>query len=133
MVTHTGLELNRSTDPQAVSNDSIRRPLLHARVSAHRLAQQSQGDVLNMQRRISNRARPLVFTVVLWLCGVAVLFLTKAGVEAVQGPISKTWVDLTLVLAAYLFFFLLDPLQQWTANRLRKRARRKSRYEQASS
>lgn len=86
-----------------------------------------------MQRRISNLARPLVFTVVLWLCGVAVLFLIKAAVEAVEGPISKTWVDLTLVLAAYLFFFMLDPLQQWTANRLRKRARRKSRYEQASS
>lgn len=86
-----------------------------------------------MQGRLSNRARPLAFTAVLWLCGVAVLFSIKAAVEAVQGPISKTWVDLTLVLAAYLFFFLLAPLQQWTANRLRKRARRKSRYEQASS
>ena len=86
-----------------------------------------------MQRRLTNRARPLVFTVGLWLCGVAVLFLIKAAVEAVEGPISKTWIDLTLVLTAYLFFFLLDTLQQWTANRLRKRARRKSRYEQASS
>ncbi len=86
-----------------------------------------------MQGRLSNRARPLAFTAVLWLCGVAVLFLVKAGVEAVEGPISKTWVDLTLVLAAYLFFFLLEPLQQWAANRLRKRARRKSRYEQTST
>jgi hypothetical protein len=120
----TGLPTHRPVDPQTT---------VTPQVSAHQLTQRSQGDVFDMQGRLSNRARPLAFTTVLWLCGVAVLFSIKAAVEAVEGPISKTWVDLTLVLAAYLFFFLLDPLQQWTANRLRKRARRKSRYEQTSS
>jgi hypothetical protein len=84
------------------------------------------GDVLNMQGRFSNRARPLFLTVLLWLCGVALLFLVKAGIEAFKGPIAETWIDLTLVLSAYLLFFLLEPLQNWIANRSRKRARRKA-------
>ncbi|MFO2466363.1 hypothetical protein OOJ96_23710 [Pseudomonas sp. 15FMM2] len=85
-----------------------------------------------MQGRLSNRAKPLFFTVALWLCGVAVLFLAKATIESIGGPISKTWIDLALVLTAYLFFFLLDPLQHWISNQLSKRARRKSRSRQTS-
>ncbi len=86
-----------------------------------------------MQGRLSNRARPLFLTAVLWLCGVAVLFLVKAAIESVEGPINKTWIDLALVLTAYLFFFLLDPLQNRVSNLLRKRARRKSRSRQTSA
>ncbi|MFC6339995.1 hypothetical protein GIR22_07490 [Pseudomonas sp. CCM 7891] len=85
-----------------------------------------------MQGRFSNRARPLLLTMVLWLCGVALLFLIKAGIELFEGPIAQTWSDLALVLTAYLLFFLLEPLQTWVTNRLRKRARRNSHLQQAS-
>lgn len=85
-----------------------------------------------MQGRLSNRARPLCLTAVLWLCGVALLFLIKAVIESVDGPIGETWIDLTLVLAAYLFFFLLAPLQNWISHRSRKRERRKNRSHQTS-
>jgi hypothetical protein len=85
-----------------------------------------------MRHRFSNRARPLLFSVGLWLCGVAVLFLIKAGIQVFEGPIAETWIDLALVLTAYLLFFLLDPLQAWITHRLRKRARRNSRLHQTS-
>lgn len=94
-----------------------------------------------MQGRLSNRVNranrahrvgPLFLTAVLWLCGVAVLFLVKAAIESVAGPINNTWIDLALVLSAYLFFFLLDPLQNRVSNLLRRRARRKSRSQQTS-
>lgn len=88
-----------------------------------------QGKVFNMQHKLSNRARPLFFTVLLWLCGVALLFLIKVGIELFEGPIAETWIDLALVLTAYLLFFLLDPLQTWISHRLRKRARRNSRLQ----
>ncbi|MBT2372284.1 hypothetical protein [Pseudomonas fluorescens] len=85
-----------------------------------------------MQHKRSSRARPLLFTLMLWLCGVALLFLIKAGIEWFEGPIAQTWIDLALVLTAYLLFFLLDPLQTWVNHRLRKRARRTSRLHRAS-
>ncbi|KAF1005870.1 MAG: hypothetical protein GAK32_02574 [Pseudomonas fluorescens] len=74
----------------------------------------------------SNRTSPLFFTLVLWLCGVALLFALKALIEVFWGPIAETWMDLSLVLAGYLLFFVLEPLQTWAGNRLRKRARRKA-------
>lgn len=91
-----------------------------------------QGKVFNMQHKRSNRARSLLFTVMLWLCGVALLFLIKVGIELFEGPIAETWIDLALVLTAYLLFFLLDPLQTWISHRLRKRTRRNSRLHRTS-
>lgn len=85
-----------------------------------------------MQDRRSNRAGSLCITLALWFSGVALLFLIKAVIEWVHGPIAETWVDLTLVLSAYLFFFLLKPLQNWRTNRSRRHARRKSRLRQTS-
>jgi len=79
-----------------------------------------------MHGKLSSRARPLFRTISLWLCGVALLFLIKVVIEMFKGPIAETWIDLTLVLIAYLFFFLLEPLQTWVANRMRKRAKRKA-------
>lgn len=77
-----------------------------------------------MQEKL-HRARPLALTIVLWLCGIALLFLAKAIIEAYRGPIAETWIDLALVLTAYLFFFVLEPLQRHVSNKMRKRARRK--------
>ena len=78
-----------------------------------------------MQHKWSNTMHPLMFNTVLWLCGVALLYLIKALVEVFSGPISETWMDLTLVLTAYLLLFVLDPIRTRINRRLHKRARRK--------
>ncbi|MGY2288607.1 hypothetical protein ACW9H6_02805 [Pseudomonas sp. SDO528_S397] len=80
-----------------------------------------------MPAKLSNRTRPLFFTLSLWLCGVALLFVIKAVIEQVQGPIAETWIDLTLVLAAYLMFFLLEPLHARLVLRQQRRAGRRAR------
>jgi hypothetical protein len=68
--------------------------------------------------------RPIFVTIVLWLCSVALLFIIKNVIELYTGPVAETWIDLTLVLAAYLMFFLLAPLQSWIQRKAHKRARR---------
>ncbi|WP_241194715.1 hypothetical protein [Pseudomonas synxantha] len=68
--------------------------------------------------------RPLFVTIMLWLCSVVLLFVIKNVIELFTGPVAETWVDLALVLVAYLTFFLLAPLQNWMRRRSRKRARR---------
>lgn len=75
-----------------------------------------------MQHKPQKRSSTLFSTVLIWLCGVAVLFLIKAAIEFFEGPIAETWIDLTLVLVAYLFFFLLRPLQNWISKRARRRS-----------
>ncbi|WP_431750436.1 hypothetical protein [Pseudomonas sp.] len=77
-----------------------------------------------MQDKRSNSMRPLCITIVLWLCSVALLFIIKKVIEIFTGPVAETWIDLTLVLAAYLMFFLLAPLQNWLRRKSNKRARR---------
>jgi phosphate starvation-inducible membrane PsiE len=78
-----------------------------------------------MQHKLSNNLQPLLFKALLWLGGVALLFLIKDVVEIFSDePVAGTWVDLTLVLTAYLMFFLLHPISSRIDRRLRKRARR---------
>ncbi|KRP58597.1 hypothetical protein [Pseudomonas trivialis] len=78
-----------------------------------------------MQYKLSNNLQPLLFKALLWLGGVALLFLIKDVVEIFSDePVAGTWVDLTLVLTAYLMFFLLEPIHSRIDRRLRKRARR---------
>lgn len=76
-----------------------------------------------MQDKRSSNMRPLFVTIALWLCSVVLLFVIKNVIELFTGPVAETWVDLTLVLVAYLMFFLLAPLQNWIRRRARKRAR----------
>ena len=77
-----------------------------------------------MHDKRPNPMRPLFVTILLWLCSVVLLFVIKNVIELFTGPVAETWVDLTLVLVAYLMFFLLAPLQNWLRRRARKRARR---------
>ncbi|AZF15955.1 MULTISPECIES: hypothetical protein [unclassified Pseudomonas] len=77
-----------------------------------------------MHHKRSSTMRPLFVTILLWLCSVALLFIIKNVIELYTGPVAETWIDLTLVLVAYLMFFLLAPLQRWLQRRSRKRARR---------
>ena len=86
-----------------------------------------------MQHKLSNAMRPLLLNTALWLSGVALLFLIKDVIEEVSGPIGGTWIDLTLVLTAYLLFFILDPLQSRVNRHLRKRARRRKTHLEAGS
>ncbi|MCF5510151.1 hypothetical protein [Pseudomonas sp. PA-3-6H] len=76
-----------------------------------------------MQDKRSSHMRPLFVTILLWLCSVVLLFVIKNLIELFTGPVAETWVDLTLVLVAYLMFFLLAPLQNWMQRRSRKRPR----------
>ncbi|AVE04169.1 hypothetical protein CYL20_06290 [Pseudomonas palleroniana] len=77
-----------------------------------------------MQDKRPNPMRPIFVTMVLWLCSVALLFIIKNVIEIFTGPVAETWIDLTLVLTAYLMFFLLAPLQNWIRRKAQKRARR---------
>ena len=86
-----------------------------------------------MQHKRSNGMRPLMFNALLWLCGAALLYLIKAVVELFSGPISETWLDLTLVLVAYLLLFILDPIQTRINRRLRKRAQQRLARQDAST
>lgn len=86
-----------------------------------------------MQNKLSRAMRPLLLNAALWLSGVALLFLIKDVIEEVSGPIGGTWIDLTLVLTAYLLFFILDPLQSRVNRHLRKRARRRKTHLEAGS
>lgn len=86
-----------------------------------------------MQNKLSRAMRPLLLNAALWLSGVALLFLIKDVIEEVSGPIDGTWIDLTLVLTAYLLFFILDPLQSQVSRHLRKRARRRKAHQEAGS
>ena len=78
-----------------------------------------------MQHKRSNTMHPLMFNALLCLWGVALLYLAKAVMELFLGAISETWIDLTLVLAAYLLLFVLDPIRTRINRRMRKRARRR--------
>jgi len=86
-----------------------------------------------MQHKLSNAMRPLLLNAMLWLGGVALLFVIKDIVEEVSGPIAGTWVDLTLVLMAYLLFFILEPLQHRVSRHLRKRARRRESQQEVGT
>lgn len=77
-----------------------------------------------MHDKQSSPMRPLFVTILLWLCSVVLLFLIKNVIELFTGPVAETWIDLALVLVAYLMFFLLAPVQRWIQRRSRKRARR---------
>lgn len=86
-----------------------------------------------MREKLSGTMRPLLWSAVVWLGCVVVLFLIKDIVELFSGPIGGTWIDLTLVLTAYLLFFLLGPLQHRINRRLHKRARKRSLQETGSN
>lgn len=77
-----------------------------------------------MHDKQSSTMRPLFVTILLWLCSVVLLFVIKNVIELFTGPVAETWIDLALVLVAYLMFFLLAPVQRWIQRRSRKRARR---------
>ena len=77
-----------------------------------------------MQDKRPSTMSPLFVTILLWLCSVVLLFVIKNVIELFTGPVAETWVDLALVLVAYLTFFLLAPLQNWMQRRARKRVRR---------
>jgi predicted PurR-regulated permease PerM len=61
------------------------------------------------------------------LGGVSLLFVVKYCIEYFEGPIAESWIDLALVLAAYVLFFLLEPLHKWLSKRWSKGARQKKR------
>ncbi|MRJ23278.1 hypothetical protein FRT60_23565 [Pseudomonas haemolytica] len=76
-----------------------------------------------MQDKPSSNMSPLFVTILLWLCSVVMLFVIKNVIELFTGPVAETWVDLALVMVAYLMFFLLAPVHSWLRRRSRKRAR----------
>ena len=77
-----------------------------------------------MRHNLSLYVRPLLFNVLLWVCGVTLLLMSKETIKRVSDSISDSSLDLTLVLGAYLLLFLLSPIRAWTNRRLYKLARR---------
>ncbi|MGA9702948.1 hypothetical protein [Pseudomonas sp.] len=65
--------------------------------------------------------RPLLLNALLWLCAVTLLFAAREF----AGPTDNGWLDLTLVLIAYVLLFLLAPMQKSIHRRLRKRHQRR--------
>jgi len=66
----------------------------------------------------------LAITALLALAGIALLFLAKFCIEYFEGPIADSWIDLALVLTAYLLFFFLRPLRESIMKRLNKKTKR---------
>jgi hypothetical protein len=81
-----------------------------------------------MQYKLSINVRPLLFNLLLWMGGVALLLLSKSVIEWVTGSTSDGGLELAMVLAAYLLLFLLNPIRAGIDRRLRKRARRAARH-----
>ncbi|MGE1155551.1 hypothetical protein [Pseudomonas kitaguniensis] len=75
----------------------------------------------------------LVLTALQLLGCMALLFVVKEVIELFIGPIAETWVDLALILTAYLMFFALTPLQHWMQRRSQKRARRRAVRRESTS
>lgn len=70
---------------------------------------------------MQDKLRPILLNALLWLCGVALLFAARTF----SGPTDEGWLDLALVLIAYVLLFLLGPLQKHLHRRLRKRLQRR--------
>lgn len=78
-----------------------------------------------MKARRSNLLKSQILAVLLWLLGVAVLFAIRIWVTRLPGAENRSWMDLLLLLIAYLYFFLLEPLQVLLLGRLNRRSREK--------
>ncbi|WP_455826808.1 hypothetical protein [Pseudomonas graminis] len=68
-----------------------------------------------------DKLRPFLLSAVLWLCGVTLLFAARE----LSGPTDNGWLDLVLVLIAYVLLFLLEPMQKYVYRRQRKRHQRR--------
>jgi uncharacterized membrane protein len=80
-----------------------------------------------MQDKQPSNVRPVLLNSLLWLCGVSLLLMSTDAVERFTGPLGASPTDLSLVLAAYVLLFLLEPIRHWINRRLRKHARRRQR------
>lgn len=77
-----------------------------------------------MRDTLSLYVRPLFFNLLLWVCGVTLLLMSKNAIERVSDSINGSSLDLALILLAYLLLFLLSPIRAWINRRLYKRGRR---------
>lgn len=68
--------------------------------------------------------RPPLLNALLWLGGGTLLF----AVRKFAGPADNDWLDLILVLIAYVLLFLLDTIQKQINRRSRKRLRRRENH-----
>src|SRR5450830_337921 len=83
------------------------------------------GELLTMRPSLLNLVKSQKIAFGLALLGIAILFAAKRLIEwALNEPVAESWVDLTLVLTAYLFFFMIPALQAHISKKLRKRAAR---------
>ncbi|WP_248804780.1 hypothetical protein [Pseudomonas sp. MWU13-2100] len=86
------------------------------------------GVLLAMRPSLSNLVKSQKIALGLALFGIAALFAAKRLIEwALQEPVAESWVDLTLVLTAYLYFFMIPVLQAHICKKLRRRAARLQR------
>ncbi|WP_052451265.1 hypothetical protein [Pseudomonas batumici] len=86
------------------------------------------GVLLAMRPSLSNLVKSQKIAFGLALAGIAALFGAKRLIEwALKEPVAESWVDLTLVLSAYLYFFMIPALQAHISKKLRKRAARRQR------
>jgi len=86
------------------------------------------GVLLAMRPSLSNLVKSQKIAFGLALLGIAALYGAKRLIEwALEEPVAESWVDLTLVLTAYLYFFMIPTLQAHIGKKLRKRAARRQR------
>ncbi|MGA8138103.1 MULTISPECIES: hypothetical protein [Pseudomonas] len=83
------------------------------------------GALLAMRPSLSTLVKSQKIAFFLALFGIVALFGAKRLIEwALKEPVAESWVDLTLVLAAYLYFFMIPTLQAHISKKLRRRAAR---------
>jgi hypothetical protein len=75
-----------------------------------------------MKARRSNLLKSQILAVLLWLLGVAVLFAIRIWINSLPGAENRSWMDLLLLLIAYLYFFVLEPLQVLLLGKLNRRS-----------
>ncbi|MGP0015152.1 MULTISPECIES: hypothetical protein [Pseudomonas] len=89
------------------------------------------GELLTMRLSLLNLVKSQKIAFGLAMLGIVALFSAKRLIEwARNEPVAESWVDLTLVLTAYLFFFMIPALQAHISKKLRKRAARLQRQAQ---
>ncbi|EXF93701.1 hypothetical protein HK44_008590 [Pseudomonas fluorescens HK44] len=74
-----------------------------------------------MKERLSS----LAVVTLMALGGISLLFVIKYCIEYFIGSIAESWIDLALVLSAYVLFFLLEPIRKSVSKKWSKGARRK--------
>ncbi|CAD5201604.1 hypothetical protein [Pseudomonas sp. FEN] len=90
------------------------------------------GVLLAMRPGLSNLVKSQKIAFGLALLGIVVLFGAKRLIEwALDEPVAESWVDLSLVLAAYLYFFMIPALQAHISKKLRRRAARRQKRQAA--